>query len=133
MISALERTIAVLLIVVGVINVIPVIGVLSAQRLQDLYGLAALDSQLTLLLRHRALMFGLLGSVIILSAFVPALRLISYPLALLSMLGFIVLAPPAGSLNPELLGVIRADWVGIAVCLLALCGELIRYWLARVG
>lgn len=129
----LERTIAALLIIVGLINVIPLIGIVSAQRLQSLYGLTALDSQLTLLLRHRALLFGLVGSVIILSAFVPALRVISYPMALLSMVGFIVLAPSANSLNPELLGVIRADWVGIGLCLLALCGECLRLWLPRTA
>lgn len=129
----LERIIAALLILVGVINVIPLIGIVSAPRLQSLYGLAALDPQLTLLLRHRALLFGLVGSVIILSAFMPALRVISYPMALLSMVGFIVLAPPANGLNPELLGVIRADWVGIALCLLALCGECLRLWMSRAG
>ena len=69
---ALERSIALLLIIVGLINMIPVLGVLSAQRLQGLYGLAELDSELSLLLRHRALLFGLLGSVIVFSAFVPA-------------------------------------------------------------
>lgn len=130
---ALERGIAVLLIVVGLINVLPVMGVLSAQRLQSLYGLAALESELSLLLRHRALLFGLLGSVILLSAFVPALRVVSYPLALLSMLGFIALAPPATELNGDLLNVIRADWAGIAVCLLALSGDLARLWLQRAA
>lgn len=130
---ALERSIALLLIIVGLINMIPVMGVLSAQRLQGLYGLAELDSELSLLLRHRALLFGLLGSVIVFSAFVPALRWVSYPLALLSMAGFIVLAPPTTSLNSELLGVIRADWVGIALCLLALGGECLRQCLPRAG
>ena len=58
---------------------------------------------------------------------------IVYPLALLSMAGFIVLAPPTTSLNSELLGVIRADWVGIALCLLALGGECLRQCLPRAG
>lgn len=130
---ALERTVAALLILVGLINVIPVMGIVSAQRLQSLYGLSTLDPQLTLLLRHRALLFGLLGSLIIVSVFVPALRVASYPLALLSMAGFIVLAPSAASLNPALLGVIRADWLGIVLCLLALVGEGVRLGMQRAG
>lgn len=129
----LEWGIAVLLIIVGLINLVPVLGVFSAEGLESLYGLTALEPELSLLLRHRALLFGLLGSVIILSTFKPVFRPITYPLALISMLGFILLAPPAGSLNSALSGVLLADGLGVAICLLALAGEALKSWLPRAG
>lgn len=122
----LERFTIVLLIGVGLINFIPVLGVFSAQRLQSLYGLGELDAQLTLLMRHRALLFGLLGAVILASALIPSLRWVAYPLALISMIGFIVLAPPVAQLGDPLRAVIRADWLGIALCLLALATDVWR-------
>ncbi|HEU4430681.1 MAG TPA: hypothetical protein VFT98_18110 [Myxococcota bacterium] len=51
--------IALLLLLVGLLNLAPVAGVLGGERLQALYGVGASDSQLVILLRHRALLFGM--------------------------------------------------------------------------
>lgn len=79
----------------GVVHVIPAFGVISATRLCSLYGLTLDDPCLILLLRHRAMMFAILGGFFIAAAFVPAWRTGASLVALLAMLGFVVLAGSA--------------------------------------
>ena len=53
------------LVVAGVINSIPLIGVLSNSQLERLYGpgIAKADPTTIVLLRHRAVLFGIVGSI----------------------------------------------------------------------
>jgi hypothetical protein len=59
------------LVVVGLINFMPVIGVISAQKLESAYSVAIAGNDLAILMRHRALMFGILGAFILYAAFNP--------------------------------------------------------------
>ncbi len=43
-------------LVTGVINFIPLVGVLSKARLETLYGLSIESNELTILLKHRAVL-----------------------------------------------------------------------------
>ena len=47
----------------GLINVIPVTGALSAARLEVLYGLRFEDPSLVILMRHRAVLLGIVGTL----------------------------------------------------------------------
>ena len=49
------------LVVVGLINLAPVLGVVSAQKLEAAYSVTMAGNDLAILMRHRALMFGILG------------------------------------------------------------------------
>jgi len=109
-----------LLIVVGLINFAPVIGLLSADRLTRLYGVAVADPNMQILLQHRALLFGLVGGVIIASAFLPYLRPTAFILGFISMIGFILIAWQAGEFNALLKKVVIADAVGIGLLAVAL-------------
>lgn len=98
------------LFVAGLIHLIPVGGVVSARSLGRLYDLRLEDPGTVLLLRHRALLFGLLGLFLIVSAFMPPLRMAASLAALFSMLSFVVLA--AGQeLSAALRRVVRIDLV----------------------
>jgi hypothetical protein len=51
-----------MLTVVGIIHQLPLTGVLSVSRLQVLYGVTITDPNLEILMRHRAVLFGILGA-----------------------------------------------------------------------
>lgn len=70
--SRMGRVLSVCLLVVGVIHLLPLAGVVGASRLSALYGIAVAEPNLELLLRHRAVLFGVLGGLCIAAAFQPA-------------------------------------------------------------
>lgn len=115
----------VLLALVALINVLPLIGLLSAERVQGLYGLPPLEPNLALLMRHRALLFGLVGALILSAVFLPALRPVAYVVALISMAGFIILARGA-AINEALQRVVLADWIGLGLLAVVLLLELLQ-------
>lgn len=104
----------------GLLNLLPVAGVLGAFRLNKLYGLTFDEPNLLVLMRHRALLFGLIGDFLIAAAFIPAWRLPAGLMGALSMAGFIALARLYAPLNAALRRVVIADWVGLALLLPAL-------------
>ena len=115
----------VLLTLVGLINFLPVMGLLSAERIQALYGLPTLEPHLGLLMRHRALLFGLVGALIISAVFIPVLRPAAYAMALISMAGFIVLARGV-AINDALQRVLLVDWIGLGLLAVVLILELLQ-------
>ena len=103
-----EWALAASLFAAGLVHVIPVIGVLSAQRLHALYGVSVQDPTVLLLLRHRALLFAVLGALFIAAALQPAWRVPGAIVALVSMLAFIV--PAQGFAHPAAIGrVVQVD------------------------
>ena len=115
------------LFLVGVINFIPVIGLFSASQLAAAYGIDLSTLELTVLMRHRALLFGLLGSLVFWSLFKPQLQLAAMLLSGISMVGFLVLAWPMAGLNEQVSMVFQVDVVGI-ICLAM---AVIFLWLAN--
>lgn len=106
------RTIATALIVlVALVNLAPVSGVVSAERLGALYGVAIEDSNLLILLRHRAVLFGIVGTLLLASAFYTPLRTIGMAAGLISMLSFLWIAWLEGGANPELRRIAGIDLV----------------------
>ena len=99
--------------VVGVINVLPVLGVLGGSRLSAAYGIDMPSADVELLLRHRALLFGLVGGYVLYSLAAPSHRGAALTLAGLSMVGFVVLAQLAGEYGAALRKIVVADLVGI--------------------
>ncbi|GAA1212292.1 hypothetical protein [Pseudonocardia alaniniphila] len=91
----MEIAVVVILLVAGLINGLPVIGVAGAGRLARLYGLTMADPDLLVLMRHRALLLGLLGAALVGAAFVPGWRAPAMVAGLVSMLAFVVLARAA--------------------------------------
>lgn len=122
----MSRLVTAAFIVAGLINLYPVIGVLGVATLQSLYGQAFAGDELLLLLRHRAVLFGLLGGLLILAAFKPRLRRLALVAGLVSMLSFIALALPLQAHGAELQRVFWADV--IASLLLAGAAFDYRRW-----
>ncbi len=104
-----QTPLAAALLLAGLINALPMIGVLGAERLQALYGMAFDDPALRVLMRHRAVLFGLLGGGMVAAAFVPHWRIPMALAGLVSMLAFIALAALEGGGNAAIRRVVIAD------------------------
>ena len=116
-----------MLVLVALIHLPPLLGVLGVAKMEAAYGVAITGPDLALLMRHRALMFGLLGGFMLLAVFVPALRPWALALALLSAGGFVLLAWATPGHNANLA---RVAWADVAAVVFALVG-LAAWWLQR--
>lgn len=74
----MNRLITIALVCVGVIHLLPVAGVLGVEKLNTLYGLQLGSQQhdLALLMRHRAMLLGLVGLILLFGAFNSAMQLL---------------------------------------------------------
>ena len=111
---------------VALINLLPVFGVLSAERLADGYGVEIASAELEILLRHRALLFGIVGGFVLASLWLPAYRGAALLLAGISMVGFLLLATQVGAYGPALGRVVRADIVGVLALVVASLLHVLR-------
>lgn len=109
------------LLIVAIIHLLPLVGVLGAGRLESLYGIAFADPNLLILMRHRAVMFGLLGGLMLAAVFVPRLQPWALALALLSAGSFLVFVYGGdGGHNPLLARVALVDVVAVIAALVGL-------------
>lgn len=108
--------ISILLLIVGVINFLPVIGVLSAEKLSSAYSLELIGNDIIILMRHRALLFGLVGGFIFYSVFNPSYQTAAMVMAAISMVGFLYFVWAAGDCNASISKIAIIDLMGI-VCL----------------
>lgn len=99
----------------GLVNLYPVIGVLGADNLKSLYGMAVKNADVLLLLRHRAVFFGLVGALLLYAAFRPAWRRVALIFGLTSMLIFLFLAWPLGDHGKAIRQVFWVDVVAVIV------------------
>jgi hypothetical protein len=117
----LHRVTAVMLIIAGIIHLLPLPGVLGASQVARLYGVAIEDPNLVILMRHRAVLFGLLGLLLAAAAFRTELRGLAYVAGLVSVTSFLALAWGVGGYNGLIGRVVVADIVA-TTCLLVAIG-----------
>lgn len=103
------------LLLVALVHALPLAGVLGVQRLQGLYGVAIDDPNLQILMRHRAVLFGLLAGFLGASAFKPELQPWGIAAGLVSVGSFLVLARLVGQANAELGRVVAVDLVALGL------------------
>ena len=115
----MTKMITICLLIVGLINFIPVIGVLSSLKLENSYSISLASNDLIILMRHRALLFGVLGGFILYSAFNQAFQGAAMIMAAVSMIGFALLVMSVGDYNQSIYKVLIADLVGILFLLIA--------------
>ena len=106
----------IMLVIVGIIHLLPLPGVLGGERLAALYGMAFDDPNLAILMRHRAVLFGLLGAFLVFAAFCPRLQPLAWLAGFSSVLSFLGLAWSVGGYNALVARVFVADVVAL-VCL----------------
>ena len=115
----LNRITIACLTLAGVIHLLPLPGVMGAGQLTRLYGVATDDPNAVILLQHRALLFGLLGVLLIAAAFRPELRAVALVAGLVSTVSFLVIAWGVGGYNAQVARVVVADVLAVVLLLLA--------------
>jgi len=111
-----------LFVLAAIVNLVPVSGVVSVDRLHALYGLSFDEPNLVILMRHRAVLFGIVGALLLAAAFHPPLRGIALAAGLVSMLSFVVLAWAVGDYNADLR---RVALVDVAASVLLVAGGIL--------
>jgi hypothetical protein len=107
------------LLISGAIHVLPVAGVTGAERLSKLYGIELTDPNLIILMRHRAVLFGVLGALMIVAAFAPHLRFTAIFAGLVSAASFLIIAYLQGGYGSAIRTVVLMDWIAVAALIAA--------------
>lgn len=121
----MANAITVCLVIVGLINFTPLLGVVSSSKLERSYSIELQSNDLIILMRHRALLFGVLGGFILYAALVPYYQNAAMLMAGISMLGYGALTLSVGGYNAALFKVLLVDIVGL---LLLLCAVILKFW-----
>ncbi|KQW45868.1 MULTISPECIES: hypothetical protein [unclassified Roseateles] len=115
----MKHVVAATLLLVALLHALPLAGVLGAARLSSLYGIDVAEPNLALLLRHRAVLFGLLAALLATAALRPALHGAGLMAGLASVGAFLLLALLEGPLNAAVLTVVRLDIAALILLLAA--------------
>lgn len=113
-----------MLLAVGIIHLLPLVGVLGGDRLASLYGLPFAEPNLAILMRHRAVLLGILGVFFVLAAFRPGLKSAAFVVGFVSVVSFLALAWSTGGYNAQLARVFTADLVALACLVIGLAAHL---------
>ncbi len=114
-----DKTIAGLLVILGLIHLLPAVGAVGPDKLAAMYSVTLQDPNLVILMRHRAILFGLLGAFLIYAAFYPALQPPAFVAVGVSMVSFILIAYSADSYNDAIKKVVISDVVGLVLLVVA--------------
>jgi hypothetical protein len=106
-----------MLVIVAIIHLLPLSGVIGSERLASLYGISFAEPNIAILMRHRAVLFGLLGLFLLLAAFAPRFQLAAFVIGFVSVVSFLWLAFSVGGYNAAIGRVVTADIVAL-VCLI---------------
>lgn len=109
------------LFIAGLINILPSILAFFPDKISKLYGIGIPNANYELILRHRAILFGIIGGLMIFSAITKRYYEISTIAGLISMVSFILLYFLIGKdISSELKKVMLIDIVATIILLIGL-------------
>ncbi len=115
----MELVFRICLFIAGIINIVPSILAFIPDKISSSYGIEMPNANYELLLRHRAILFGIIGGIMIYSALTKKYYSLAVCIGFISMISFVVLLKLVnGDVNPELNKVMRVDIVGIVILLI---------------
>ena len=118
-----ERAITGLMLVVALIHLLPISGFFGIERLTSLYDVEINGADMEILMRHRAILFGILGGFLAYAAFRPAMQPIAFLAAFISLSSFFYLTVSVTGFSEAIRKIIIADIVA-SVCLV---GAIVLY------
>jgi len=95
----MELAISLGLVISGLINFLPIVGIFGSEKLDSLYGITIKDADLLILMRHRAILFGLIGTFMFASTWVKDWQIPAMSIGLVSMLSFVGISQSTGTSN----------------------------------
>ena len=104
---------ALMLLLVAFVHLTPLVGVLGTGRLEALYGVPIAGPDLAVLMRHRAVLFGLLGSYQLWAVVRPAHRTVAFVAGIVSLGAFLALVFSTPGHNTNLARVAAIDAVAL--------------------
>ena len=116
--------VSVALILVAIIHLLPLAGVLGSERLASMYGVTVDDPDMLILMRHRAVLFGILGAFLAVAACVPAMQAGAFAAGFISVISFLGLAWSTGGYNANIGKVVTADVAALAFLVVGLTAHL---------
>lgn len=125
----MRRVVTVLLFAAGLIHLAPLAGVAGTERLAALYGVEVTEPNLLILLRHRAVLFGVLGGLLLAAAFKEALQPVAIAAGAVATVSFIALATLAGGYNAQIQAIV---WVDVAAAAALAVAAILRTRLGAV-
>ena len=125
--AAMRHIATVALLFAGLVHLLPLAGMAGPERLSALYGVSVAEPNLEILLRHRAVLFGVLGCFFLYAAFHRELQPVALLVGLVSAGAFVAMAATVGGYNPQITKVVVAD----ALCLAALAAGGVALWFTR--
>ena len=105
-----------MLVIVAIIHLLPLSGAIGSERLASLYGISFDEPNIAILMRHRAVLFGLLGLFMLFAAFAPRFQVAAFVTGFVSVVSFLWLASSVGGYNAAVGRIVTADIVAL-VCL----------------
>lgn len=125
--------IAAMLLLAGIVHLLPVSGVLGSTQLASLYGLPFDDPNLAILMRHRAVLFALLGALLVAAAFKARWQGLALVAGFVSAASFVLLAWSTGDYNDRIARVVWADVAATGCLLVAAIARAVHVHRARGG
>ena len=108
----------------GLVHVLPLAGLFGRSILERAYGITLGEAHdLTILMQHRALLFGLLAAACFAAVMNPGLRWAVGIAAMISMLGFVLIAV----LQTHGLPIAKVMWIDVGAALLMSLGLLLHF------
>jgi hypothetical protein len=115
--SSMELIFRICLFISGLINFAPSLLAFMPDKIGKSYGIVLPDANTELLIRHRAVLFGIVGGLMIYAAISKNYYQLATVLGSISMISFLILYFLCGNINEELTKVMKIDVFAIVILL----------------
>lgn len=114
--------------IVAIIHILPLFGAQGNNALNKMYGLVIEESNISILMRHRAILFGIVAMILIYAIFFPMYRPMAILIGFVSVISFLILAWSVGGINDPLKRVVIADLIALISLIIATSAYLMQIY-----
>lgn len=126
----MESVFRAVLFLTGALHLLPFTLAFLPARIASSYGVEVSGADMMLLMRHRAVLFGIVGSIMVHSAWTKRNYSAALSIGLASMLSFVLLYSLIGGINVKLQQVM---WIDLAASVALICAGAVRLFTSKKG